>query len=907
MSDSLTPMMRQYLDIKKECPDAILFFRLGDFYEMFFEDAVEASKILHITLTSRGSHKGAKVPMCGIPHHASENYIARLVKSGKKVAVCDQVEGALSDRKIFHRKITRIITPGTLVAEGMCFEPENSYILSVDVKNGVYGLAYADVSTGEFNITEIEGTDRLFPEIYKIDPAETILPRGSSGVFEFEQIKEAGLGAVTLKDDWFFDPEKAKQELKGLLRVKTLEAFGCQDMETGLGAAGALIEYLKDTQKCRLDNIRSVKTYNASEYMVLDRVSHRHLELTENQEDLSSTGTLFEVLDRTMTPMGKRKLKKWLLNPLLDRAQICRRLDAVEYFCRESSLRMRMRDVLSRMYDMERLANKVSLGSANARDMTALADSLDNVKILGELAGDTLPEAVSDLVSALEDLSGIIIDIRSCIADDPPAGIKDGAIIRKGYDSSVDELRELADSGRSWLVNFQAREIERTGISSLKVGYNRVFGYYVEVTNTNLGSVPADYTRKQTLTNAERFVTPALKEQEDRILGAEEKVKVLEYEIFCALREKVAGAIDAIKHASETAALVDVISALSETSSANRYVRPNISSSDTLTIKDGRHPVLEKILKDKEFVSNDCLMDGDEKRIFIITGSNMAGKSTFIRQVALITIMAQMGSFVPASEAEIGIVDRIFTRVGASDRLYQGMSTFMVEMIETANILNNATERSLIVLDEVGRGTSTFDGVSIAWAVVEYIHRNLKGAKTMFATHYHELTELAGVMKGVENYHLAVQEWGEEIIFLYKAESGSCDESFGIHVAKLAGMPESVVKRAREILANLHRDSFTGNVRSRFTRTLEEDSGKCLEESLSAASPGKKDPEKQLDFFKERKLPSLVAEKIIGLNIDNITPMEALRTISEIKDELLAEELSGKNVLEGKTKCGGTK
>ncbi len=868
MSDSLTPMMKQYLDLKTECRDAILFFRLGDFYEMFFEDAVEAARILHITLTSRGKLKGTKVPMCGVPHHASENYIARLVKSGKKVAVCEQVDEPSGDgKKIFDRKITRIVTPGTFIAEGMAADTSNSYILSIDMKGDLFGLAYADISTGEFRMTEVKGVDGLFSEVYKIDPAETVLPKGFADTEELKKIKPAGLGMITLSDDWCFDSVRASEELKRQFNVKTLDAFGCSGMEQGLAAAGALLKYLKDTQKSALNNIRSVKTYSITEYMTLDRVSHRHLELVENQEDLTQTGTLYEVLDRTMTPMGKRELKKWLLNPLLDSGEISRRHDAVQYFYEESALRLETRDVLGKVCDIERLANKVSLGSANARDMLALADSLENVNRIGEVHGQGSPEEISRLILSLEDFSGMVAMIRSCVKDDPPATIKDGNLIRESYDASVAELRKLVSSGRDWLVDFQVKESKRTGINSLKVGYNRVFGYYIEITNSKLDSVPEDYIRKQTLTNAERFVTQSLKDQEDRILGAEEKIKVLEYEIFCELREKVAESIDALRQAAQTASGIDVMAALAEVASANRYVRPKITSLDTLSIKGGRHPVLEKILKGKEFVSNDCVMNGDDKRIFIITGSNMAGKSTFIRQVALITIMAQMGSFVPAEEAEVGIVDRIFTRVGASDRLYQGMSTFMVEMIETANILNNATERSLIVLDEVGRGTSTFDGVSIAWAVVEYIHGNLKGAKAMFATHYHELTELSEVMKGIENYHLAVQELDNKIIFLYKVERGSCDESFGIHVAKLAGMPEVVVKRAREILANLQKDSFTGNVRSRFI------------DSASRA-------EKQLDFFGERHLTARIADRIMGIDTDNITPLAALGIISEIKGEL---------------------
>ncbi len=868
MSDGLTPMLKQYMEVKKGCPDAILFFRLGDFYEMFFEDALEASRILHITLTSRGSVNGKKVPMCGVPHHASDNYIARLVKSGRKVAVCDQVhEPGGADKKIFDRKVTRIVTPGTLIAEDITADPAASYIMSISAVEGVFGIAFADISTGEFNMTEANCPERLLPELYKISPAETIMPESFAGTDMAEQLMGAGLGAVTVKEDWLFSHEKAKQDLERHFRVKTLESFGCLEMETGLASAGALFAYLEDTRKSKLDNIGALKVYDTSEYMTLDRVSHRHLELTQNQEDLTVSGTLFEVLDRTRTPMGKRELKKRMLSPLLDPVEINARLNAVQYFYDFSEVRSETARALGGMYDLERLANKLSIGTLNARDMLAMADSLANTRLLKNILRDGCPESVTRLISSLEDFSDTVADIRSCVTEDPPPGIRDGGIIRKGYAPEVDRLREMVSSGKDWLVDFQAKEAERTGINSLKVGYNKVFGYYIEVTNANLESVPEDYIRKQTLVNAERFVTQRLKDQENSILGAEEKIKNLEYDIFCGLRAQLAGRVGGFRHAAAVAAGIDVIFSLAETALANKYVRPRVTREAALSIRDGRHPVLEKLLKDKEFVSNDCRMTGEEGHIFIITGSNMAGKSTFIRQVALITIMAQMGGFVPASDAEIGIVDRIFTRVGASDRLYKGMSTFMVEMIETASILNNATERSLIILDEVGRGTSTFDGVSIAWAVVEYIQREIKGAKTMFATHYHELTELSEVLDGVRNYHLAVREWGEDIIFLYKVKPGSCDESFGIHVARLAGMPGPVVRRAREILANLHRDSFSGNVRSRF---------------VSGDARG----EKQMELFDSSASLSGVLEKLNELDIDNTTPVEALKIISEMKKEI---------------------
>lgn len=867
MSSELTPMMKQYMDIKKQCPDSILFFRLGDFYEMFFEDAVEATKILHITLTSRGSLRGAKIPMCGVPFHAAENYISRLVKSGRKVAICEQVEEPSAGSKIVKREIVRVITPGTFVPDDLVSSSRNNYILSISYREGIFGLAFSDISTGEFRVTEVREKERFFSEICKISPAESLIPSGFLSQPEYREIREKNLGAITVNDDWMFDPALGTEEIIRHFQVKTLDSFGCSDMPQGLGAAGALIRYLKNTQKNHLRNIDSINTYRASEFMVLDSISHRHLELTYNREDLSTRATLYDVLDNTKTPMGKRKLKKWILSPLLDVTSIGERLNSVQYFYDDNARREKIREILGRMYDIERLANKMSLGTSNARDMLALAASLDDLSLLKENISGDPPSDLMERFATLEDFSGLVRSITDCIKEDPPLSLKDGGLIRDGYHKDVDELRSLVDHGRDWLVGLQRKEIERTGINSLKVAYNKVFGYYIEVTKSNLKNIPDDYIRKQTLVNAERFITRDLKEQESKILGAEERIKKLEYDVFCALREDVAARIDALKKAAEIVSETDVFASLSECAVRNRYVRPVVTDDNYIRIENGRHPVLEKILKDKEFVPNDCVMDDDDNRIFIITGSNMAGKSTFIRQVALISIMAQIGSFVPASEAELGVIDRIFTRVGASDRLYEGMSTFMVEMLETANILNNATERSLVVLDEIGRGTSTYDGVSIAWAVVEYIHHNLRGAKTMFATHYHELTELAGVMKGVKNYNLAVQQWGDDIIFMYKVSEGSCDESFGIHVAKLAGMPISVVRRAKEILYNLQKDSFSGNARARFAEELNKVTG-------------------QSDLFASPEKDRKIIERIKGMDTENMTPMEALRNIEDLKKGL---------------------
>ena len=866
MSGELTPMMRQYQEIKSRHKDSILFFRLGDFYEMFFDDAKEATRILHITLTARGSAKGEKVPMCGVPYHAADNYIARLIKHGKKVAICEQVEEPSPGKNIVRREVMKIITPGTFMADGMLDAAVNNYVLSFNPGQGAYGLAYADISTGEFRVTESPGPEEFLAELYKISPAETLMPESFSGDEGFRGFNDVHLGATTMVEDWRFDREISLKEIKRHFGVESLEGFGCEDMSLAVGAAGTLIAYLKDMHKTPLKNIDTINTYRTGQFMTLDRNSHRHLELMQNQEDMSEKGTLLEVLDLTRTPMGRRRLKRRILNPLLDTKKIRARLDDVGCFFDDRVCLARTRESLADIYDIERLSNKISLGTVNGRDMVALASSLERMRDLKGCFADDIPGTLGEIVSGLDDFTDVAGWIRECIVDAPPVTVKDGGLIRKGFDADVDELKALITDGKDWVADLQKKEIERTGIGSLKVGYNRVFGYYLEVTKTNLGAVPEEYVRKQTLVNAERFITPELKEQEARIIGAEDRIKVMEYDIFCRLRGRVGSQMGRLKKAADNVAEIDVLSGLAEVAVLNHYVRPRVTDGSEMNIKDGRHPVLERLLKDKEFVPNDARLDAGDNRIFIITGSIMAGKSTFIRQVALITIMAQMGSFVPAREAEIGVVDRVFTRVGASDRLYRGMSTFMVEMLETANILNNATKKSLIILDEIGRGTSTFDGVSIAWAVVEYLQGRLAGSKVMFATHYHELTELAGIMKGIRNCHLAVQEWGEDIVFLYKVEDGSCDESFGIHVAKLAGMPSDVVKRARSILGNLQKESLLGNIRSRF----------------SSESP---EQDKQIDFFENTAVEHPVMKKIRETDVDRLTPIEALKRLAELKEE----------------------
>ncbi|MFH1797821.1 MAG: DNA mismatch repair protein MutS [Candidatus Omnitrophota bacterium] len=866
MSADFTPMMRQYLDIKSLHRDAILFFRLGDFYEMFFDDAVEAAKILHITLTSRGTLKNRKVPMCGIPYHAADNYIARLIKNSKKVAICEQVEEPSPGKGIVRREVIKIITPGTFVADGLLDSAVNNYILALNPRDSNFGIAYADISTGEFRVTELRSVEDFFSELYKISPTECLIPERYSKGPLFNNFKDVNLGSVTINEDWMFDSDLSLREIRDHFSVESLEGFGCGELHLAIGAAGALLRYLKNTQKLRLDNIDVISTYSSDHFMAMDRNSHRHLELIQNQEDLSNKGTLLEVLDHTKTPMAKRKLKKWILNPLLNIGQIQNRLNLVQYFYDNSSCRIEARALLDDIYDIERLSNKVSLGTANARDMKALALSLESVKKMSSIFREDVPEPLKEIILELAGFENMTALINNCLCDEPPITLKDGGLIKEGYNPEIDELKKLVTGGKDWILNLQKKEIARSGINSLKVGYNKVFGYYIEVTNSKLNAIPDNYIRKQTLVNAERFVTQELKEEESRIIGAEDRLKNLEYEEFCRLRGQIGSGIERFKKVADNIAELDVLSNLAEIAVKNRYCRPKINLSGGINIKDGRHPVLEKLLKDKEFVPNSVNMDNYTGRIFIITGSNMAGKSTFIRQCALITIMAQMGSFVPADFCELGIVDRIFTRVGASDRLYRGMSTFMVEMLETANILNNATNKSMIILDEVGRGTSTFDGVSIAWAVVEFIHNKIPCAKTMFATHYHELTEISSVMNGVRNYHLAIRQWEGQVVFLYKVTEGSCDESFGIHIAKLAGMPDEVIKRARGILRNLQKDSLLGNIHLRF-----------LDENKTG--------ETLVNLFESKAgLEHPIVKEIRELEINQLTPLEALAKLAKLKE-----------------------
>jgi DNA mismatch repair protein MutS len=850
MKEKLTPMLNQYLRIKKAYPDVILFFRLGDFYEMFFEDAKIASSVLHITLTSREAGRGRRIPMCGIPHHAAENYIARLLKEGYKVAICEQVEDPKLAKGVVKREVIRVITPGTLVGESI-IQDNNNYILSLNEERGRFGISFCDISTGEFKTTELENQEEFLSEISRINPAEVLIPEGRNDLGKLLDIK-----TVTEYPDFYFIPESARDVLLSHFKVKTLAGFELDGRDLALSASGALLKYLEETQKRALTHIRKIEFYCVEKYMLLDSFTQRNLELVRSLEWERKEDSLLSVLDKTLTPMGKRLLQKWLLQPLLDIEEIKDRQDGVEFFYQDRFLRERAREILKGFQDLERIASKIGLDMANPRDVVNLRATLDKIERLKTLIPQIGPKIITGCQKMLAPLEELQEKIKKAIVEDPPVQINEGGIIKEGYSRELDELRKISSSGKEWIAQLQEREIKRTGITSLKVGYNKVFGYYIEVTKPNLKYVPPDYIRKQTLVNAERFITPELKEYEEKVLGAEEKIKELEKEIFISLREEIKNFISQLQSNANTVAVIDVLQSLAEAAEQNRYIRPKIHSGYEVIIKDGRHPVVERILPEGEFVPNDVVLNRDEK-ILIITGPNMAGKSTYIRQTALLIIMAQMGSFIPASSAEIGIVNRVFTRIGARDALVSGMSTFMVEMVEVARILNNADERSLIILDEVGRGTSTYDGLSIAWAVVEYIHKNIK-AKTLFATHYHELTQIAKYLPEVKNLNVAVREYQGQVIFLYRVEEGSCDRSFGIHVAQLAGIPPEVIERAKQLLKELEKGR-----------------------KIIARSP-----QIQYELFTPESKPHPVVEEIKKLDIERMSGIEALNFLHQLKKRL---------------------
>lgn len=802
-TDKLTPMMDQYLRLKKELNEAILFFRLGDFYEMFFEDAKLCSRLLQITLTAREAGKGRKVPMCGVPYHAVENYLNRLLRIGYKVAICEQVEDPALAKGLVKREITRIITPGTVLSPQLLEAKENNYLLALCHQGGdKVGLAFADLSTGDFKAGELDRKD-IGDELSRIQPRECLL--GESGNGE-ELLKGWRDGVVTKVEDWVFIFERSRGLLEEQFGVVNLDGFGISEMKLGVGAAGAIVHYLQETQKAKLGHLKGISVYMPAEHMMLDRISRRNLELTRTLSEGNIEGSLVWVIDETITPMGGRKLRQWLGEPLLKVEKIRERQDAIEELYRGDELRYSLRKLLEEISDLERLVSRLSCQTANARDMAAIRKTLSMIGPLREALAKLGAARTVYLRDNLDEVSEVRSLIETAIKDDPSPLLKEGGIIRPGFNSELDDLHQIKKEGKGYLSHLEEREIKRTGINSLKVRFTSVFGYYIEISKPNLSLVPPDYIRKQTMVNAERFITPELKEYEVKVLEAEDRIKSIEYKIFNEVREEILKYSARLQRCAEIAAELDALLSLGEAARKRNYTRPEVNETGIIDIKDGRHPILDKMMRLEKFIPNDIFMDTEENSFIIITGPNMAGKSTYIRQAALLVILAQMGSFIPAKSASVGICDRIFTRIGAADDLARGRSTFLVEMSETAHILNNATGRSLLILDEIGRGTSTFDGISIAWAVAERLCR-LK-CRTLCATHYHELTSLAESEKNVKNYSVAVREWNDQVIFLHKVQPGTADKSYGIHVARIAGVPAEVIKRSREILTLLENGSF---------------------------------------------------------------------------------------------------
>jgi DNA mismatch repair protein MutS len=856
-----TPMMRQYLEIKSQYPDAILFFRLGDFYEMFLDDAVTAAKVLDIALTSRNKGAEDQIPLCGIPYHSAQPYLSRLVAAGHKVAICEQVEDPRTAKGIVRREVVRLVTPGTVLEPELLSADRNSYLLAIS--RGArqrYGLASLDLSTGQFRVTSAQHPEEVRRELLAIEARELLVAEGERATLATcLALAPEQMASLATLPDGVFTAEEGAARLNACYGTSDLTVFGCADDEAAIAAAGAVLYYVEQTQKGQAAHLRPLTCYRIQDSMVLDEATRRNLELTQTLSGAQRKGSLLGALDRTLTAMGGRLLRQWLLRPLLDCQAIDGRLDFIAQAIDQPRQRQQLRELLRTINDLERLLSRISMGSASARDLVALRNSCQPLpplrQLCGELAG-TLAARLHQQIDPLEDLAGLL---ARALADEPPAGLRDGGLIRDGYDQPLDELRQISRDGKGFIARLERQERERSGIASLKVRYNRVFGYYIEVPKTQLAKVPADYQRKQTLANSERYFTPELKDYEDRVLGAEEAIAEREYQLFEELRQQIGAARQRIQATAEGLAALDVLLALADVAHERNYCRPRLHEGARLEIIAGRHPVVELLTGSDPFVSNDVLLDTDSHQLLMVTGPNMAGKSTFMRQVALITLMAQMGSFVPAQQAEIGLVDRIFTRVGASDNLARGQSTFMVEMSETAYILNHATPRSLILLDEIGRGTSTFDGISIAWAVAEYLHDNPQlAAKTLFATHYHELTDLSRTRKGIENFNIAVRQWQDQIVFLRTIVPGPASHSYGIQVAQLAGLPQPVIRRAKEILANLERGEYS-------------------DEGLPLLAQSQKS---------DRKAPAApvdpLRQRLRQLDINRMTPLEALSCIHEL-------------------------
>lgn len=877
----LTPMMQQYMKTKEEYKDCILFYRLGDFYEMFFDDAKIVSKELELTLTGKNCGLEERAPMCGVPFHSVEGYLSRLVSKGYKVAICEQVEDPALAKGLVKREVIRVVTPGTNLNAQALDESKNNYIMSIVYVSDRFGISFADVTTGDYFVTEVDSARKLMDEMYKFSPREVICNEAlmMSGI-QMDELKEKlGIAMYSL-ENWYFDDDLCKKELLEHFQVKSLEGLGVVDFECGVIAAGALLRYLTETQKTSLSHMTRLQPYTSGNYMIIDSSSRRNLELVETLREKQKRGSLLWVLDKTKTAMGARTLRGYIEQPLVDREEIEKRLSAIEELNSQLITREELREYLNPIYDLERLIGRISYQTANPRDLIAFKTSLGMLPpirtLLEELKSPLLKEICEEL-DTLEDLYQLV-DVS--IQEEPPISVREGNMIKDGYNEDVDKFRHAKTEGKSWLAEIETKERDRTGIKNLRIKFNKVFGYYLEVTNSYKDLVPDDYIRKQTLTNAERYITPELKELEDTILGAEEKLTALEYELFSQVRDHIASQVLRIQQTAKAIAKLDVFTSLAYVAEKNNYVRPKINNRGVIDIRNGRHPVVENMISNNMFISNDTYLDNNANRISIITGPNMAGKSTYMRQTALIVLMAQVGSFVPAESADIGVVDRIFTRVGASDDLASGQSTFMVEMNEVSNILRNATANSLLILDEIGRGTSTFDGLSIAWAVIEHIaDKKLLGAKTLFATHYHELTELEGTMDGVNNYCIAVKEKGDDIVFLRKIVKGGADKSYGIQVAKLAGVPESVIARAKELVDELSQADISIKA-------------KDIAEERRKKSKQKNKPKKydevdleQISLFDTVKDDDVVKE-LQELDISNMTPMDAMNTLYRLQNKL---------------------
>jgi len=868
---TLTPMMQQYMDIKKQYEDCILFFRLGDFYEMFFTDAEIASKELEITLTGKDCGLEERAPMCGVPFHSADSYICKLINKGYKVAICEQVEDPATAKGIVKRDVIRIVTPGTVTDSAMLDDKKNNYLMSLYKYKNFFGIAFVDITTGEFTSTSIIAGNtigKLMDEIARFSPSEIV----ANGEFLKDEnlvkdVKTRFNTYLSTIEDKYFDINYAREKFKSYFDDHEI----CEnEFDIYINASGALLEYLEQTQKVNLNHIQSFNKYKIEEYMILDAATRRNLELTETMREKNRKGSLLWVLDRTMTSMGGRTLRKWIEKPLINVYDIRDRLNAVREFKDKFMVRMEVRELLKRVYDIERLMGKIVLGSANCRDLISLKNSLGQIPYIKSLLKDLNESLNRECDRDIDSLDDVYEIIDRAICDDPPVSVKEGGIIKEGYNKEVDELRRASVDGKSWLVELENREREKTGIKNLKVGFNKVFGYYIEVTKSYFSLVPPNYIRKQTLANCERYITEELKEIEEKVLGAEDRLVELEYQLFVEVRSKVASEINRIKRTAKALAQIDVICSLAEVADRESYTMPEVNNEDVIHIIDGRHPVVEKVIDQGAFVPNDTYLDMADNQIAIITGPNMAGKSTYMRQVALIVLMAQIGSFVPAKSAVIGIADRIFTRVGASDDLAAGQSTFMVEMSEVANILNNATSKSLLILDEIGRGTSTYDGLSIAWSVIEHISDKKKlGARTLFATHYHELTELEGSIDGVKNYCISVEEKGEDIIFLRKIIRGGADNSYGVQVARLAGVPAPVINRAKEILKELEESDI--NKRDvRFKRAL-----KPIEGQIDVFS-----------FNAQQRSHDEVLKELRNIDVSTLTPLDALNILYNLQKKV---------------------